>query len=85
MKPRDHEISKLCNGVLTTLVLIGRLSAQKWIRKLQSSVRMTKERRTRERRTSERDRLRLFTMRTVQSDREEEGEGSVKDMVAKEG
>ena len=82
MKPRDLEISKLCNGVLTTLVLIGRLSAQKWIRKLQSSARMTKERRTRERRTSERDILRLFTMRTVQS--VEEGEGSAKDMVVEE-
>ena len=70
----DLDISKLCNGVLTTLALIGRL---------QSSARMTKERSTRERRTSERDRLRLFTMRTVQSDGEEEGEGSVKDMVAK--
>ena len=82
MKPSDLEISKLCNGVLTTLVLIGRLSAQKWTRKLPSSARMTNERRTRERITSERDRLRLFTMRTVQSG--EEGEGSAKDMVVEE-
>ena len=70
----------MLKGVLTTLLLIGRLSAQKWIMELISSAMITKERSPTDRTTSAREILRLSIKRTVQS-REEECRLGDKDML----